>query len=441
MKALFANILACCARWYLRKTKPYIIWVTWSVGKTTCRLIITEMLRHQLPWLRIRTSEKNFNSEIGLCLAILDISTYRPTFRMTICTIFYALWRVLWIWSRPDVLVLEYGIDHPRDMDELLAIARPDISILTAVDRVHAVYFPSADHIFTEKVKLIDAARDVAFYASSLEEYVHNRDSYIDRDLLSFALHEDENTTDIWFNAYMYRRIDEHMGSEFIVCEGEDRMTKIRTNLIWQEHAGYLSLAYEIWQIVSMRKNVDFVSLSDTLLSIDLQPGRMQRFLWRRWSLLLDSSYNASPQSMRMMIELITDIRQKLFPERQLVWCLGEMRELGNLSQEAHEELASRCLHFDHLFLIGHDMQEYLLPALQEKWYPLHRVSRYADSSILGAELDVYLWQQKELALVLFKGSQNTIFLEEAVKQVLRSPEDEKNLCRQEWRWLKKKKL
>lgn len=102
-----------CARLYIKRTSPYIIGVTGSVGKTTCRVIITQLLQQQLSALRIDTSEKNFNSEIGLCLAILGIQSYTPTIYATIWTLLYAFWLGLFGFARADVFVLEYGIDHP----------------------------------------------------------------------------------------------------------------------------------------------------------------------------------------------------------------------------------------------------------------------------------------------------------------------------------------
>jgi UDP-N-acetylmuramyl pentapeptide synthase len=439
MKRLFAKILAWCARLYIRRTKPYIVWVTWSVGKTTCRLIVSQFLRQQLTDLRIDTSEKNFNSEIWLCFAILGIHTYRPTFAFTLRTLRKSFFIALGAPARAEVMVLEYGIDHPWDMDELLAIAVPDIAIFTGVDLVHAVYFPTPKDIFVEKVKLIDAARDVVFYGASLSSYIENH--ITNADMLSFAFHEDQNDTDIGFNAYVYWRVDEQIGSEFIVCQWEDRMTTIRTNLVGHEHAGYLSLAYEITQIVAVRNGVVSPSQTELDITIDLQPWRMSRLRGKWWSLLMDSSYNASPGSMRMMIHLITDLRQELFPDRQIVLCLGEMRELGEeLSQQEHTRLASLIIHADQLFLIGEHMHKFLIPALHDLGYPLHRLHFFSHPVELGEALDTYLSQQDKLALVLFKGSQNTIFLEEAVKQVLRYPEDKAFLCRQDAWWLTKKK-
>jgi hypothetical protein len=54
---------------------------------------------------------------------------------------------------------------------------------------------------------LLDATRDIVFYAASLHPYFEHHPLL--GDVLSFALHEDENETDIGFNAYTYWRVDE----------------------------------------------------------------------------------------------------------------------------------------------------------------------------------------------------------------------------------------
>ena len=66
---------------------------------------------------------------------------------------------------KPSILLLEYGIDKPGDMDLLLSIVVPDIAILTAIDSVHAANFPDGQQgIFNEKIKLLKAAKDIVFY-------------------------------------------------------------------------------------------------------------------------------------------------------------------------------------------------------------------------------------------------------------------------------------
>lgn len=93
------------------------------------------------------------------------------------------------------MLVLEYGIDHPGDMDVLLDIAIPHMSMLTAVDSVHASYFADKEAIFTEKVKLLLKTREVAFRSADLEPWMKQIE--LSCDGLTFALHEDENQTNV----------------------------------------------------------------------------------------------------------------------------------------------------------------------------------------------------------------------------------------------------
>ena len=190
MKKLIYKLFQIFARRYLHRTNPYLIGVTGSVGKTTARMIIAQMLRHQLPNLRIDTSEKNFNSDIGLCFAILGIQKYTPTIWMTIHTLIQAFWIGLFGEKRADIMVLEYGIDHPGDMQTLLHIAIPHVGILTAIDKVHAAYFSDETEIFTEKKQLLDHASEIAFWSADLTHLIDT--SRFSRDVLSFALHADQ---------------------------------------------------------------------------------------------------------------------------------------------------------------------------------------------------------------------------------------------------------
>jgi len=159
------NALKRCAKLYLGKTKPYIIGVTGSVGKTSCRLIISDTLKKLLPQEYIYTSPKNYNSDIGLSLSILGIENYEPTPQGMLSALFAGISQAISPRTKPSILVLEYGIDKPGDMDILIAIVKPDTAILTAIDLVHAQNFPDGkEGIIVEKTKLLLAAKDMIIY-------------------------------------------------------------------------------------------------------------------------------------------------------------------------------------------------------------------------------------------------------------------------------------
>ena len=113
------------------------------------------------------------------------------------------------------------------------------------------------------------------------------------------------------------------------------------------------------------------------------------------------------------------------------------MRELGEESKIEHEEVAVKLIGIvDYLYLVGPLTREYVLPVVQLN-ESLFKEIRWFDTSIRAGE-----FMKENLvknSIVLAKGSQNTIFLEEAVKQILADKNDRKNLCRQEEFWKKEK--
>ena len=74
-------------------------------------------------------------------------------------------------------LVLEYGIDHPGEMDFLLSIAEPDIAIISPVAVNHIEQFGSLGVYRAEKLKLINPENTIAIVHESLRQYV-DREAY-----------------------------------------------------------------------------------------------------------------------------------------------------------------------------------------------------------------------------------------------------------------------
>ena len=112
------------------------------------------------------------------------------------------------------------------------------------------------------------------------------------------------------------------------------------------------------------------------------------------------------------------------------------MRELEH-PQEAHEHLASELLEFSSIFTIGPNMYEYTLLKLKDLGFSGNITSSLSSRDI-GQKLKDFLDETLEKYIVVFKGSQNTIFTEEALALLL-SPEDQKKLPRQSEAWSVKK--
>jgi len=85
-----------------------------------------------------------------MALSILGIENY-----WLIKNIFKSMF--IYLFKKPyyEILLLEYGIDHPNEMDYLLNIAKPEIGILTWIDKIHLKNFENLDQLINEKYKLI----------------------------------------------------------------------------------------------------------------------------------------------------------------------------------------------------------------------------------------------------------------------------------------------
>ena len=116
------------------------------------------------------------------------------------------------------------------------------------------------------------------------------------------------------------------------------------------------------------------------------------------------------------------------------------MRELGDLTEREHRMIAGYVSQVaDQVILVGKSMVDYLADELEKVGYNKNKVEKFYDAHIAGKHIQKILKEDKDDYLVVCKGSQNTIFLEEAVKHFLLHPEDHKELTRQSNWWLNKK--
>lgn len=446
MKQIVCKLLKRAAKRYIKRHKPYIIATAWSVGKTTARSIIAQTIRQLVPDTSVYTSSQNYNTEIGLCLSILTLEKRSTNPFRLIGTLFQVIW--LWLfWSRRyDILVAEYWIDTPGDMTYLLSIAHPDMTIFTVLDKVHAQQLWSPDEILEEKAKIFAKTKDVIFLSTSSLSYTRKYTDDLDVDVLVYSF--DKHTV----QEADIRRRNKEFGineaglpySQFILEQWNDSVQTIKTNLLNDTDAWYISLAVECAMIIGLRV-WQKITPDEALESVDQlcytqQPWRFSLFPGQWWSILIDSTYNASPKSIKSVINTAIALRNSIYKDFDLIYCLGDMRELWTFSEQEHRALASYISQSaDYLYLVWSEMQAYMLDELEKVWFNADRIKWFESSVALGKALLEDLSKREHRWLVVFKGSQNTIFLEEAVSLCLKNPEDRPQLVRQSAFWQSKK--
>jgi UDP-N-acetylmuramyl pentapeptide synthase len=145
---------------------------------------------------------------------------------------------------------------------------------------------------------------------------------------------------------------------------------------------------------------------------------------------------------MKEAINTVFTIRSQLFPNSEIWLILGDMRELGSLTELEHRSLAGYVSQVaDKVFLLGTSMHTYLADELEKINFDQRKLTLANGLNDLNRQVEIALRKAKQPSpLLLFKGSQNTIFLEESVKHFLLHSSDEKLLTRQGTFWEEKRK-
>lgn len=437
---LYFRLLGKLANRYLQKTKPYIIGINWSVGKTSCRMIVYQTLEKFLPNKVIYTSPKNFNGELGLSLSIFKIESWNPNVVQFIKTLIHAL-KITLKWKHMyDVIVLEYGIDRPKEMEFLVSIAKPHMWIFTAIDAVHSLQFGNPAAIANEEVKMIKNTLEIAFLNEN-DTYAMQLNDMIDIDKFIYQTQGHESDADIKFEDEKFVYKENNVWAQYTQYIKNQKFT-IETNLLGKAHYGYIGVALTIADILHYQyqgKSLD--SDNGTLkLEYSLQPGRMTILPGIHNSLLIDSTYNASPLSMRKILDTSYKIKNQLFPDRKMWLILGDMRELWDLTQEEHRKLAAYVQWVaDRVFLVGENMIKHMSDELEKIWFDMDMVHTFVKSTDAADLVQELLEKSGDDHIIVGKWSQNTIFIEEAIKKLLENDEDIKKLTRQSDWWDKTK--
>lgn len=440
----YYRFLWWCAKKYLKRHQAFSIWVNWSVWKTSCRMIIHQTLEKAFPNKKIYTSPKNFNWELGMSLSILMVENWNPTPSYLVWIWCKALWMALFWKKWYDCIVLEYWIDRPKEMEFLVSINKPHIWVFTAIDAVHSEQFWNPTEIAREEVKMVKNTREIAFLNAD--------DIYAQQIVWTLWIDEFTYQT-LWYDS----KADIHFDNEKVTVSNENKHFVLsefdiyikkeknhsKTNLLGKPNYWYICVALCIAEILSQRftgKELDLKKLLKEPLIYKLQPWRCSIFKWKHDSILIDSTYNASPLSVRKLIDTTLSIQKASWNKKKILLVLWDMRELWDLTEKEHRLLAWYVQwSADHVVLLWNSMHNYLADEIQKIGFSKENLTLCHSYHEVWKRVDNFLKDSKDEWIVLIKWSQNTIFLEEATKALLKDKKDAELLTRQSaWR-LKKK--
>lgn len=293
LKAL--QLLATAER---QKSRAKVVGITGSTGKTCTKNLLESILAMSH---RIAASPKNFNNEIGVPLTIIKAK------------------------PEVDVFIVEMGMRGLGQIGELCGIARPDIGVITNIGDSHIELVGSRDLIAKAKGELVEALPADGFAVLNADDpRTPQLAGLTQAKVITFGMSPaaDIYTDDIY--------LDKEAKATFVVrTPGE----KYSVNLsIPGRHTIYNALAA---LTIATCLGVDSSLIREGLAKAQAAEMRLNVDTNSKGVVIINDAYNANPASVRAALETATAMDGI---DRRIV-VLGDMAELGSLSDQAHYEV------------------------------------------------------------------------------------------------------
>jgi UDP-N-acetylmuramoyl-tripeptide--D-alanyl-D-alanine ligase len=429
MRKLLRLKLKILARLILKKYKPKVIGITGSIGKTSSKEAISHILRRKFS---TRTSFKNYNNEIGLPLTIIGCQS-PGRFYLGWLKVFFIALKLLVFKDKnyPQILILEMGVDRPKDMNYLISIVRPDIGVVTAISYSHLEYFGSLGNIKKEKQRLVESLPGSGLAVLNYDNTpIKDMSSFSRAKIISYGIKETTAVLKAQNIIYNFTRERYELTGINFKLNYQGAVVPVFMKNTMSEPAIYAALTAAA---VAIELNINLVEIAASLSDFSLPPGRMNILPGIKHSFIIDDTYNSSPEAAISAVDILGKINIDKDACKYVV--MGDMLEIGAYTVEGHRSVG-RKIHeagIDFLIAVGERARDFIRGA-KEKGMEDKNIFYFDYPEAAGRFLQHRL---KEGDVLLIKGSQGAR-MEKIVKELMAEPEKAKELLvRQEEIWLK----
>lgn len=300
------------AAFYRRKLSLRVIGITGSVGKSTTKELTAEVLSRRFRTLK---SPGNLNNEIGLPLTILHLS---PSHQRA---------------------VLEMGLYVPGEISFLCNLALPQVGVVTNVGLVHAERAGTQEDIARGKAELIQALPPAPEGVAILnydDPLVRPMAELTRAKIFYYGL---DPQADLWADQVEGLGLE---GIRFRIHYKHETL-HLKVPLIGRHsvHTVLRATAVGLVEGLTWQEIVNGLRTEQTQLRLFAVRGL-------RGALLLDDTYNASPESTLAALNLLEEL------DGHHIAVLGDMLELGIYERRGHEMVGVRAAEVvDELITVG----------------------------------------------------------------------------------------
>lgn len=287
------------AAFWRRKLKVKVIGITGSVGKSTTKELVADVLSQRYSTLK---NPGNLNNEIGLPLTVVSLSEGHQR------------------------AVLEMGFYVPGDIAFLCELALPEIGVVTNIGTVHAERAGDQEAIVRGKTELVQALPPHGVAILNYDDpLVRRMQEATQARVFFYGL---DPAADLWADQV------EGLGLEGIRFRlhyaGETLYLRVPLIGRHSVHTALRAAAVGLVDGLSWQEIVNGLRMGSPQL-------RLMAFKTAQGALVLDDSYNASPESTLAALNLLDEIRGRK------IAVLGDMLELGRYERQGHEMVGIRA--------------------------------------------------------------------------------------------------
>ena len=354
------------ARSVRRQSGARVVAITGSAGKTTTKEVTAELLATRY---RVFRNRGNLNNHVGLPLSLLELV------------------------SRPDLAVVELGMNHEGEIRTLVGIAEPDVRVWTNVGDAHFGHFGSRAAVARAKAEILEGATSDTLVVSNADDDLVR--AHVDR---SAARHV---TFGFSQRATVRATRVEDRGFDGTSAEVPTPQGTLHLNVSLAGQAQLTNVLAATAVALELGIAPDAIERGVAVIEPVARRGAIR--VLPNGARIVDDSYNASPSAVRAMLAALS--ATPVAGRRVAV--LGEMLELGSSSHELHDACgrAAAAAGVSELVVIGGEPADGLAEGAIAGGLSRAQIHRFADSASAAGEVQALVAAGD---LVLVKGSRGT---------------------------------
>lgn len=297
--------------WLKLHPQVKIVGITGSYGKTNTTRAIAQVLNEKY---KVLQTDLNLDTIYNLPITILKLRLSH------------------------QVLVLEMGVDQPKEMDFHLSLTKPQIGVLTGVTPVHSdrEHLGSLKNLIAEKGKLLQALPKDGWAILNWDDLQVRRMAKLIKAKVIWYGH-DGSKCDWWLK----RAKVDFSGTEFEIGNKKD---KIKTKLVGLHFAHAVLAAAAIGDLLGL----SWPQIKKGLQRLEPLEGRMSLQKGPKKTMILNDTLRANPASTIAGLETLAAL-----PAKRKIAVLGEMGELGRFGRKGHQQVGEKVASLMIGYLVG----------------------------------------------------------------------------------------